>query len=192
MSRKVILLVALVALLGMFTLGCNTDDPLPVQKTGTVSVTLDTSSSPAPATEPTVMGAVAAATEVNVTFSALTLYNSGGSPSVDLFTQPVTLNLLDYTVAQLLGDYPVPPGTYNCIDADIDMIQVVEGANTCTLSNPGFDLPGVCLGTGFLTVQEDGTYSLVYQVPVVNASCPSDGGIPSFTFGDPNVSLPNG
>ena len=186
------LLAALIALLGAFTPGCNSSsDPLPGQKTGTVSVTLSTGAGTAASSSPSVMGATAAAaTELNVTFSSLTLYNSSGNPSTDLFSEPTTLNLMDYTVGQLLADYPVPAGTYNCLDADIETIQVVDNGNTCTLSNPGFDLPGRCMATGFLTVEEDGTYNLLYEIPVLGASCASDGGVPSFDFGMPNVSMP--
>ena len=190
MSKKVLLLLVLIFLVALMAPGCNSDDDNPVtgSETGTVSVTLDTGSSGA-AAAPAPSPLAASSVQFNVTFSSLSLYNSDGSVSADLITEPTTLDLMQYETGDLLGDYPVPAGSYNCIDAQIQTVQVIQDGRTCTLSNPGIQIPAACLNSEVLVVQEDGTYEVLFELPVVNVSCSQDGGIPEFHMDDPHLSL---
>lgn len=191
MSKKMLLLLVLISLVALVASGCNSDDNNPVtgSKTGTVSVTLDTGSSAAATASSPAPMAAASSVQLNVTFSSLSLYNSDGSVSADLITEPITKDLMLYKTGDLLGDYPIPAGSYNCIDAQVQTIQVVEDGRTCTLTNPGIEVPAACLSSDFLVVQEDGTYEVLFELPVVNASCSQDGGIPGFKMADPHLSL---
>ncbi len=182
-------LLALMILLGgamLLTLGCNSDSGDAVEKTGALSFYINTVPNDK---------AAGIADEMNVTFNSLVLYNSNGSDSVTLASadDPVTIDFLDYRSGEGLMDvFQVPVGSYNCIELSIDSVVTVQGANTCPAIDPDLTepLPGpICLESGLLTVEEDGSYDVLMTSPLYSVSCTKDNGTATVNIDEPSLSL---
>ncbi len=175
--RGVLLVFVLVAALA--AVGCSSSDDAVVAKKGTVSVYLGSSSK------------AAGDAELNLTLSRLVLRDRFGGDAVSLIEDGTqTVNLMG---DNFLGAFAVPVGTYHCIGLTVDGMTVVEGGNTCEKSNipvQGLSLEEICLQSGVLQVQEDGTYEMLIEFPSLSASCPADQGTAIIGLsGGPSVSL---
>ncbi len=185
MKRTLLILLVLAGALVLLTPGCNTDDDAVTEKTGAVSLYVNTGVPPK---------ASGGADKMNVTFSKFILYNSAGKDTVTLAdaAHPLTIDFLEYRQGNLLEIFQVPPGTYNCLEMAIDSVSTVQGSNTCPAIDPDMTEPMVpaCLKGPALVVKKDGSYTLTLKAPLHSIQCNKNGGTATVSIDDPTISLP--
>ena len=176
MKRHLMTLTLMLAAALLLAVGCDDGESGVSGGNVTVQVSGQQASSAAPTT------AAEGDSQVLVTFGYLALIKTDGTEE-PLITGPDS-EPVDITQEEPLGTFEVPPGEYSGIVLEIDDVQVVEeGAEgeerTCPSTNVDPVLEtrwAVDRNEVWLTVDEEGTQSVLIELPVVGGSCATDGG----------------
>jgi hypothetical protein len=182
-------LLVLVAGLALVAFGCDDDDDGVGGASGDVNVAMTMAPEPA---APTIAQSPDARIFVHFTYLALTQDGQADEVLIDgPDAEPVEI-----TADDVIGPFNVPPGTYDGFAFTIDDIDVVDGPEgefTCEQTDLDGDLPieqgPTVFENGVLEVQEDGTYTILVELPVFGATCADEGAVATIDLlADPSAS----
>lgn len=169
-------MIAMAATLAVVAFGCNDDDD-DADPAGSVGVEVTGQQA-----TPQTAGSLIDEGRVLVSLSYLALKQEGAADVVLVSTPS---DLLDVTNGTVIDAFEVPAGEYHGVEVEVDDVQVKNddgqgGEVTCPTTNIdgmletawSWQLPG---GDPFLTVEENGDYSLLVELPVISGYCTGEG-----------------
>lgn len=187
MAKKVILL-GLATLLAMVPIGCGSDDNNNDDDDDAVlnvyAESTDASADFGPKSSATDAAGLQA---LNITFDDLELRKTDGE-FVSLIDDASEIDTVDLVAAlgdpTFLASFNVPPGDYNGIQGEIDIVTITDAeGETCPVSED-FDF-GPVISPQTITVDDSGSIGVDVTFPVLDGDCVD--GVGSISFGQVEV-----